>query len=344
MKNTTLIAIDLAKDTFQIRAENHAGRNLGEHKVSRNRLMETIERYPKGTKIVMEACSGAHYWGHRLEERGYKALLIAPHHVSPFVKTQKNDRKDAQGIADAASRETTRFIPLKSVVQQDLQALHRVRDRYQQQRTAVMNEIRGLVAEYGVTFPKGRAALARVRDLLLESPHKTETIVGLVDELYQEVVALEEKVAKVTQQLREFTKQSEPCKRLMTVPGISYITATAFYAGLAHYNFKNGREVGAFLGLVPRQNSSGGKEKLGSITKTGDKYLRKLLVHGARAVLRCAHRHNNPYNSWALRLRTQKGYNKAAVALANKNARIAWRLLSGDTSFIASHKPSLYAA
>jgi len=289
----------------------------------------------------MEACATSHYWGRRFQGAGYTVKLIAPQYVKPFVKTQKNDRNDAEGIAAAASRANMRFVPVKSIEQQDIQSLHRVRERYVGARTALMNELRGLLMEYGIVIPQGRAALGEQIPLALESELATEVIKSLTRELYDELIELERRISLTTKKIEALAATNEVCKRLMTIPGIAEISATAIYAAVAHMNFKNGRELAAFLGLVPRQNSTGGKEKLGRISKHGDIYVRKLLVHGARSVLKNAHRHTDRYSSWAMTMRDKKGYTKGAVAVANRNARIAWAIISSDASFKGDFVPAI---
>jgi transposase len=333
MTNINLVAIDLAKQTFQVRAVNHNGTALSNRKISRERLMAEVVKFPAGVRIAMEACGTSHYWGRRFIAAGFKVDLIAPQYVKPFVKSQKNDSTDAEGIAEAASRSTMRFVPVKSVEQQDIQSMHRVRERYIKTRTALMNELRGLLMEYGVVIPKGRTALAKHLPLLSESEEVTVAMKSLASELCQELLELEQRLDKLTKEIEVIAKNLDVCKRLMTIPGIAAITATAIYAAVGHMKFKNGRELGAFLGLVPRQNSTGGKGKLGRITKNGDVYLRKLLVHGARSVLQNAHRYKDRYNSWAKTILDAKGYTKGAVALANRNARVIWAIMAKESSF-----------
>lgn len=337
MSKITLIAIDLAKQTFQVRGVNQTGKALFNKKVQREDLFEQIKRFPNSAEIVMEACGSAHYWGRLFEEHGYKVKLIAPQYVKPFVKSQKNDDADAEGIAEAASRSSMRFVPVKSVHQQDIQSMHRVRERYVKTRTALMNELRGLLMEYGVVIPQGRSALGKRLGEVLEAASVTEVMKSLARELYTELLGLEKMLEQITKKISSLCESNDVCKRLVSIPGIAAISATALYAAVGHMKFKNGRELAAFLGLVPRQNSTGGKEKLGSISKRGDVYVRKLLVHGARSVLQRAHCRENKYSFWVKSMRDRKGYTKGAVAVANRNARIAWALMSSDTIFSYEH-------
>lgn len=340
MENINLVGIDLAKTTFQVRGANHKGKALYNKKVQREQLLETIVKFPKGCVIAMEACATSHYWGRCFEAAGFKVKLIAPQYVKPYVKGQKNDGSDAEGIVEAASREGMRTVPVKSVEQQDIQSIHRVRERHNRDRTALMNELRGLLMEYGIVIPKGRAALGKHVPLALESQGLTEIMSSITRELYQELLELESRLEKLTKKIEAMAKNNDFCKRVMTIPGIAEITSSALYATVGHMKFKNGRQLAAFLGLVPRQNSTGGKAKLGRITKNGDSYVRKLLVHGARSVLLNSARRNDRYSSWAKTMRDNKGYTKGSVAVANRNARLVWAMMKSDTAFDANFIPA----
>lgn len=333
MENITIVAIDLAKSCFQVRGINRTGKALYNKSVRRESLMEQVLRFPQSAEIVMEACGTANYWGRRFESQGYKVVLIAPQHVKPYVGSQKNDDADAEAIGEAASRANRRVMPVKPIEQQDIQSMHRVRERYVTGKTALMNELRGLLLEYGIVIPKGRAALGKLVPESLESESLTEVMKVLTRSLYEELIELEARVKEITKRIELVATTNDKCKRIMTIPGIAKITATAIYALAGHMNFNNGREFAAFLGLVPRQHSTGGKGRLGAITKNGDKYVRKLLVHGGRSVLQNANRHDDRYNSWAKMIRDKKGYAKGAVAVANRNARAVWAIMSSDVSF-----------
>lgn len=339
MENINIVGIDLAKSSFQVRGANHKGKTLFNRKVSREGLMETAMKFPKGAIIAMEACATSHYWGRRFEEAGFKVKLIAPQYVKPFVKSQKNDSADAQGIIEAASRAEMRTVPVKSIEQQDIQSMHRIRERHVRDRTSLMNELRGLLMEYGVVIPKGRSALGKHVALVLESNILTEVMKILTRELYQELLVLEERLEKLSKGIEAIAKSSDFCKRVMTIPGIGEITSTALYSAVGHMKFKNGRQLAAFLGLVPRQNSTGGKSILGRITKKGDLYVRKLLVHGARSVLKNVDRREDRYSTWAKKMRDNKGYTKGSVAVANRNARLVWAMMRSDASFDGNFIP-----
>lgn len=344
MSEINLIAIDLAKNTFHLRAVTHTGKALINRKIFRTELMKEVESFPKSASIAMEACATSHYWGRRFEQAGYKVRLIAAQHVKPFVRKQKNDRNDAEGIAEAASRESMRFVPIKSVAQQDVQSIHRVRERYLKTRTALMNELRGLLMEYGIAIPKGRAPLGEAIPLIPDNPHVSAVMKELTQELWLELLEIEKRLNTITKRIEAQVNSNDICKRLMSIPGIAEIGASALFAAVGHMNFKNGRELAAFLGLVPRQNSTGGKERLGRISKNGDRYIRKLLVHGARSVLYNAHRREDRYSSWAKVIRDKKGYTKGAVAVANRNARIAWAIMSSDSVFRYDFNPATQSA
>ena len=328
MENVTHIAIDIAKQSFHLRAVNHRGRAVLDRKLSRNAVLKTVLNFPPGTVVVMEACGGAHYWARLFRHHGYPTKLLPPHLVKPFVKSQKNDAADAEAIAEAASRDTMRFVPVKTIEQQGMLALHRVRSRLVKQRTALMNELRGILLEFGVVVPQGVKALKESLrgDSVMSLP---EAVLAVVKDLEDELHGVDGRITRYEKALRERAKQHELCVRLMTVPGIGVLTATALDATVGDpRQFRNGRALSAWLGLVPSQKTTGGRARLGRITKRGDCYLRQLMVHGARAVLKVAQRYKESrYSLWAKHLRDSKGYNKASVALANRNARIAWALM-----------------
>ena len=333
MENITLIAIDIAKETFHVRGINHRGKALFDKKISRSLLIPTIELIASksGCPIAMEACATSHYWGREFQKMGHSPKLIAPQFVKPFVKSNKNDKADAEAIAEAASRDSMRFVTVKTEEQQSIQIIHRVRTRLVRNRTQVLNELRSILAEFGFSIPKGKKILkTTARDILdKDNISLSSTTKKIINNLCDEIWALDEKIKEHEVTLKMISKANDVCKNLTSIPGIGLITATALFSSYGQSTqFKNGRAMAASLGLVPRQNSTGGKSKLGRISKRGDPYIRQLMVHGARSVLKVSHRHDDKYNLWATSLRDSKGYNKAAVALANRNARIAWVILS----------------
>jgi transposase len=271
-----------------------------------------------------------------LSPSGHTVKLISPQYVKPFTQGQKNDRNDAQAIAEAASRPSMRFVSIKTVEQQDIQSIHRIRQRLVAQRTALSNQIRGLLAEYGVVIPQ---SISHIRSRLLAivdntSHELTALTCELVSELYEEFKYLDQRIKKCDRQIKRVFSKSEACQRIAQIEGVGPIIATAVVATIGDTKyFKNGRQFAAFLGLTPRQHSSGGKPFLLGISKRGDCYLRMLLVHGARSVMYVVDKKNDPKSEWLKRLRTRRGINKTCVALANKNARTIWALLAKGENY-----------
>lgn len=345
MKNISIIAIDLAKNSFHVRGVTHTGRAVVDKRVSRESFFETVIRLPKEATIAMEACGSSHYWAREFGKQGFQVRLIPAQFVKPYVKSQKNDRADAEAIAEAASRANMRTVAVKTEEQQVIQALHRIRQRLVRARTSLMNEMRGLVAEFGFAIPVGDKAL---RCWLVElGEHALPTpLREALHDMAQELETLTKRIASYEMRLKYVAKTNPVCKRLMTIPGVGIHAATGLYAAVGDARqFKNGRAMAASFGLVPRQFSTGGKVSLGRITKRGDKYIRCLLVHGSRAALRTAAKRTDPYSLWAMKVRQLRGYNRAAVALANRTARIAWALMvNPEAQFSAHHssKPLLH--
>src|SRR4029434_97592 len=277
----SVLGIDIAKRVFHAVGMDERGKIVLRKRLSRHDLMPFIAKLPP-VLIGMEACGGAHYWARRFREHGHDVKLLAPQFVKPFVKSNKNDMRDAEAIAEAVTRPTMHFVPIKEVDQQDIQALHRVRERLIGARTALINEVHGLMLEYGIVLPKGVAKFRQaVVDKLTALSHE------LFWKLVQEFVDLEKRIASYQEQLEGLATTHPECQRLMTIPGIGPITATALIAAVGDVGvFKNGRQFAAWLGLVPKQHSTGGQTRLLGISKRGDSYVRKLLIHGARATLR----------------------------------------------------------
>lgn len=330
-----LLAIDLAKSVFQLHGADERGKPLLRKQVKRAKLAETIQKLPK-CRIVMEACGGANYWARRFREMGHEVQLISPQFVKPFVKSNKNDRNDAEAIAEAAFRPTMRYVPIKSIAQQDIQMLHRARSMLVKERTAQANQIRGLLAEYGIVMPQSVNTLRKQLPLILEDAANELTDLGreVFTDLYTRLTELDEHIAQYDQRILRNTQASPQCARLQQVRGIGPMTASAFVAAVGNArDFKNGRQFAAWLGLVPKQFSSGGKDRLFGVSRRGDKYLRTLLVQGAHAVLsRCEHK-TDSLSRWANRIRKEKGVHVAAMALANKTARITWALLAKEQNY-----------
>lgn len=333
--NISVIGIDLAKTIFHAHGVDNRGRALMTKRLKRSEVLEFIVQMPAGCLIAMEACGSAHYWGREFEKLGYKVKLIPPQFVKPYVKSNKNDWRDAEAIAEAAGRPNMRFSTVKSVRQQEIQHTHRVRARILRSQTALSNEIRGILSEYGIVISCGRKALREIPAIIEKSP-KQITADGkcIVTELLNEYWIGEARLAKLDKDIEGQVKAHPVCKRLMTIPGVGPTTASAIVAATpgAHM-FKNGRQFSAWLGLVPKQLSTGGKPRLLGISKRGDAYIRQLLVHGARSVLKVAHKKKDRISTWATKMKQTKGWNKAAVAMANKNARIIWALMTSEQDF-----------
>ena len=328
----SVLGIDIAKQVFHLVGMNEQGTILLRKRLYRAQVMTFIAQLPP-MLIGMEACGGAHYWARRFQEHGHEVKLMAPQFVTPYRKANKNDMRDAEAIAEAVTRSTMRFVPIKSVDQQDLQALHRVRERLMKARTALLNETRGLLHAYGIIVPQGASTFRKhvLEKLANEATKLTPSSQELFQQLLEELAALDARIAAYDAQLAQVAQTHPVCQRLMTIPGLGELTATALVAAVSDASqFKNGRQFAAWLGLVPRQHSTGGKARLLGISKHGDLYLRKLLVHGARSCLRWVNRKSDRRSQWVRSLMERRGWNRAAVALANKNARVAWALMSTE--------------
>ncbi len=282
----------------------------------------------------MEACGSAHYWARELTLLGHDVRLMAPQFVAPYRKNDKNDGNDAEAICEAVGRPHMRFVPVKTLAQQAVLTVHRARQLAVAERTALINQTRGLLAEYGLIIPVGVAALRRAVPGLLETPELPTLARDVFTDLADRLRALDERITAYDRRVAQVAQQTESAQRLMQVPGVGPITATALVASVGDARtFKNGRQFAAWVGLVPRQHSSGGTRRLGRITKRGDVYLRTLLIHGARAVLRQLARRTDAISRWVTALQARRGFNKALVALAAKHARIVWALLATGRTY-----------
>lgn len=340
MNKLNIVGIDIAKNIFQLHAMDERGKTLHKQRITRKKLKEEIAKLPKCT-LAMEACGGSHYWARTFRRYGHEVRLISPQFVKPYIKGNKNDMRDAAGIAEAASRAEMRFVPIKEEWQQDIQSIHRMRERLVKNRTALSNQLRGLAHEYGVVLPKGVDKLRKELPLRLEDTKNelTPTIREILKEGIEEFKELEKKLKGYEQKLLEISRSREDCKRIEQIEGIGPITSTALIAAVGDgREFKNGRQMSAWLGLVPRQHSSGGKELLLGISKRGDKTLRRLLIHGARAVLQYVEEKSDRRSLWAKSRREKRGFNKTCVAIANKNARIVWALLSSKKDYDPNYR------
>ncbi|WP_020655822.1 IS110 family transposase [Massilia niastensis] len=333
MKITT-IGIDLAKNVFQLHGVDAHGEAILKKQLKRDQMAAFFANLPS-CLIGMEACSSAHYWARKLQGFGHTVKLMAPQFVKPYVKTNKHDAADAEAICEAVTRPTMRFVPIKNVEQQAVLALHRVRQGLVKARTAQANQIRGLLSEFGLILPQGIAYLYQRVPVLLDEAN--EELPGAFRELVQRLLGhlkeLDRQVGELEVQIQTWHRSNALSRKLEKIPGIGPITASALVASIGDAkNFANGRQLAAWLGLVPKQHSSGGKTNLQGISKRGDTYLRTLLIHGARAVIRCAERKRDA-QAWLHRLIGRRNKNVAAVALANKNARIVWALLAREREF-----------
>ena len=341
----TTIGIDLAKNVFQIHGANERGKAVLRKQLRRDQVMPFFANL-QPCLIGIEACGSAHHWARKLQAVGHNVRLMAPQFVKPYVKSNKNDVPDAEAICEAVGRPTMRFVPIKNIEQQSVLSLHRVRQAFVKARTAQANQIRGLLAEYGLIVPKGIGFIATRVPALIEDA--TNELPGLfrqlIDRLLEHLKLLDKQVDEIEVQIKAWHRDDETSQKLQKVPGIGPITASALAATVGDAkNFENGRQMAAWLGLVPRQSSSGGKQTLLGMSKRGDAYLRTLLIHGARSVLYRATQQNDP-DSWLVKLTTRRNANVASVALANKTARIVWALLAHDREFRPDYTAAAAAA
>jgi transposase len=337
--NITTIGFDLAKNVFQVHGVNEHGKAVLRKTLKRAEVMSFFAKL-QPCLIGMEACGSAHFWARKLGELGHMVKLMAPQFVKPYVKTNKNDARDAEAICEAVARPNMRFVPLKTVEQQGLLGLHRARQGFVAARTGQANQIRGLLSEFGVVIPKGIRNLERRMPEILEDAENglPATSRELFNRLFGHFRVLDRQVSELELQIKAWHLESTESLRLEAIPGIGPITASALVASIGDARtFKNGRQLAAWLGLVPRQDSSGGKERLLRISKRGDTYLRTLLIHGARSVLLRLKCHAEQAEGWLARLARRRNPNIAAVALANKNARIVWALLAHERDYQAGY-------
>ena len=330
MNKITTLGVDLAKSVFQLHGVDLAGKVVLRREVRRSQLMKAIAQL-EPCLIGIEACGGAHYWARRFGEHGHQVKMMSPQFVKPYRKSDKNDRNDAEAICEAVTRPSMRFVAVKSIEQQDMLTLHRVREGLMKERVALINRIRGSLSEYGIVIAKSVSNLRRELPGILEDAENelTATARQLFSALYEDLGAREERIAQLERSIRALGSQHEVVRRLETVPGIGYLSASALFAAVGDAKqYQNGRQLAAWMGLVPRQSSSGGKQRLLGITKRGDKYLRKLLVHGARSITTRAERKPQPQDQWLNELRERRGKPRSYVAQANKTARIAWAIMA----------------
>ena len=331
----TTLGIDLGKSVFHVVGLTAAGRPALQRRVTRSQLATLMANLPP-CLVGLEACTGAHHMARQLEAHGHTVRLLPPQYVRPYVKTSKNDFRDAEAIAEAVGRGTMRFVPLKSIAQLDLQALHRVRERLVGHRTAIINQIRGFLLDHGLPLRPGRLALrGELRRLLgADDARLSACLTQILRRLSAEWHRLEDDIDQVTGDIAAHAAADPACRRLVAIPGLGPLSATAIVAAIGNGQaFAKGRDFGAWLGLVPRQHSTGGKPRLLGVSKQGNTYLRRLLVLGAQAVRRSKIRAHQRFGPWLGRLELRVHRNVAVVALANKRARIAWAVLAKNAPY-----------
>ena len=328
---TNIIGLDIAKNFFQVHAIDTSGGVVERRKLRRAQVMS----YFSGLKrciVALEACGTAHYWGRALSALGFEVRLVPPSYVKAYVKRGKNDAVDAEAICEAASRPSMRFVPVKGEAQQVSLSRHRTREMLVKQRTMLINTLRAQLAEFGFISAQGHSGLKRLLAIVADKAALPDGLYEVVSELIQAIDPLEVRIDRLEKAIRSEVRSNAVAKRLMSIPGIGPITASAFVASVGDpAAFENGRHFSAWLGLVAKQNSTGGKTRLGHISKMGDRYLRKLLVLGATSRLRYAANGATPLDDWTCRLLEHKKKRLVSVALANKTARIVWAVMvSGE--------------
>jgi transposase len=335
--NVTLIGLDLAKNIIQICGVNQAGKQVFNRAVKRHRVIETLMQYPR-VPVAMEACSGSNFWGRLLEQHGHQALLIPPQHVKAFVRGNKNDRNDAFAVCEAARRPGLQFVRPRSLEQVDMLWAHRLRERLVGQRTRLINQLRGMLQEYGVVVPRGKEKLREQIPWLLEDAENGLTPVARhhLQQTLQEWQDLDERIEGFDREIARQCRASEPARRLTGIKGVGKTIATAIVAFAGDGSqYRSARHFSANLGLVPKEHSSGGRQRLGGITKRGNTYIRRLLIQGAWSIIRYANGADDRLSRWARQLIERRGKQRAAVAVANKLARIIWALLYRGGSYQA---------
>ncbi len=331
MKVTTM-GIDLAKNVFQVHGVEANGRVVLNVAIKRAKLMQFIAQQAP-CLIGLEACGSSHYWARRFREHGHEVKLMAPQYVKPFVKTNKSDRNDAEAICEAVRRPNMHFVPIKNIASQEIQCLHRIRSRLIKSRTALANEVRGLLSEFGIIIPLGIYNVRKaIPEILADAENELSTTLREVfSNMYQEYRELSERIKLLDECLIRIFRSNETCQRLSKIEGVGILCSTALVAAVPDPKvFKNGRQMAAWLGVVPRQSSSGGHQRLLGISKRRDRYIRTLLIHGARAVVAAAVKKNKSdcRSRWIIEKEKTRGPAKTAVAVANKTLRIIWAMLS----------------
>lgn len=335
MSEVTTIGLDIAKHVFQAHGADASGRMVFRKKISRAKLLGFFASQPR-CLVALEACGGAHHWARELMKLGHDVRLIAPAYVKPFVKRQKNDAADAEAICEAAQRPSMRFVPVKSEAQQAAAMVFRGRDLLVRQRTQISNALRGHMAEYGWVAPKGLAHLEKLAELLADPSAVPEAVRSVCTVLIENLSLLDRQIALLDKEIVRRSREDEVARRLMTIPGVGPITATAIIAlAPPPETFAKGRDFAAWVGLTPRQHSTGGKQKLGAISRMGERTLRRLLIIGSSAVVLQMSKRGAPKGSWLEQMLARKPRMLVTVALANKTARIVWALLMKNENYQA---------
>jgi len=338
MQQITTVGLDIAKNLFQVHGADAQGRPVLKRKLARGKVLEFFADLP-ACLVGLEACAAAHYWARELAKLGHEVRLMPPRYVRPYVKTNKHDAADAEAICEAVQRPGVRFVPVKGEDQQALLMLHRVREQLLKQRTATTNALRAHLAEFGVVAARGRRGLRELPAVVADPEDRRLPPLAreLLQALAEHLRGLEERTAEIDRRLLEAARADAACARLAAVPGIGPVVATALVAAVGDARtFASGRHLAAWLGLVPRQHSSGGKERLLGISKRGDAYLRRQLVHGARALVRVSPGREGGLRTWINGLLARRPFNVVVAAVANKLARIAWVLLSRGETYRAA--------
>ena len=344
------VGVDLSKRVYQVHAVDRTGRVVLAKAMPVERFFQWCAQLPAGCVVAMETCGGAHHVARRLRLLGVDARLVAGHFVTPYRmagKSGKNDANDAAAICEAAGRPHMRFVPVKSAQQQGELAVHRLREGFKEERTALINRVRGLLAEFGLVFPRSPEALRGVLlEVLEDGANELPGVARLaLQRAHEHWCEIEEQMDWCDQRIAVHVRGDERAKKAAALLGVGPITASAVVASVEDFKqFANARQFGAWLGLVPSQNSTGGKARLGRITKRGDDYLRTLLIQGAKSAVMTAGKRGDRISRWLVQLKERAGWQKAVVALANKNARILWAVLTRDVAFDADHVPEVPAA
>lgn len=337
IKELKFLGVDISKNVFAIHGYDSKGKTVLKKTLKRNEFKLFISQC-KHCEIGIETGSGCHYWARFMTKMGHTVKIIPAQFVVAYRKSGKNDSNDSEAIVEALTRPNMRFVAVKQPESIDIQMIHRVRQRYVYQKIALGNQIRGYLSEYGIIIPKRVSHLKKELRFIIDDTKNELTPLAraTLRELYNDLNSTLEKIKNYDEEIEKIAEKNEQCQRIMKIEGIGPITATAIVASVQHMNeFKSGRHFSAWVGLTPRQNTTGGKQKLGSITKKGNIYLRTLLIHGARAVINTAKKFKKQdrKSKWIIQLENKKGYAKSAVAYANKNARVIWALLTKNTEY-----------